>query len=142
MTTVAYRNGRIAGDTNVTSDGIFEGTAVKVARNAFGDLAGTAGRMSFAQAFLAWFAGGEKGSMPECPKNSQAFIVRAANQGSIEYIEGGGGVIQAPYYAIGSGGRIAMGAMAFGAEASQAVICAAKHDAYTGEEIISLTHAG
>ena len=43
------------------------------------------------------------------------------------------------YYAIGSGRELAMGAMAFGATAFEAVQMAAKHDLATGGEIMYFT---
>lgn len=143
MTTIAYRDGSIAGDTQVSSGSVFDCTSVKVARNRDGDLAGAAGSSVFAQAFLAWFSGGEKHDAPLCPEEDEAFIVRADNPGQIECFEKGGKcVVSAPYYAVGSGKRIALGAMAFGATPAQAVNCAAKHDIYTGGEVIALYHQG
>jgi len=143
MTTIAYRDGDIAGDTQVSSGTVFDCTAVKVARNRDGDLAGAAGTSVFAQAFLAWFTGGEKHEAPQCPEDDEAFIVRATNPGEVECFEKGGKcVVCASYYAIGSGKRVAIGAMAFGATAAQAVDCAAKHDIYTGGEVVVLSHQG
>jgi len=136
MTTITYRDGRIAGDSQVSSGSVFDCTITKVAQNERGDLAGASGCIVFSQAFLAWFSGGEKGETPKCPEDGEAFIVRGSEAGRIECWDSRGYCcVFAPYYAIGSGKRVALGAMAFGASAAQAVECAAKHDIYTSGEV-------
>ncbi|MDX0180849.1 hypothetical protein GOC16_08285 [Sinorhizobium meliloti] len=143
MTTIAYRNGAIAGDTLVSGGGIHDCSAIKVARNERGDLAGASGTAHYCYHFLEWFRGGEKNPAPDVPEDNEAFIVRAADPILIEcWEEPGRFVVSAPYYAVGSGKRLALGAMAFGATADQAVNCAAKHCVQTGGDVTVLYHAG
>lgn len=141
MTTIAYRNGMIAGDTLFSGGGIHDCTVVKVARNERGDLAGASGEAVYCHQFLEWFTGGEKFDAPEVPEGGTAFIVRANDQGRVECWEKPGFfTVMAPYYAIGSGRELAYGAMAFGAEAHQAVSCAAKHCVHTGGDVVAISH--
>jgi len=141
MTTIAYRDGVIAADSQCDSGDFRDCTAIKVARNDRGDLCGAAGDLPTAQRVLAWFEAGEKGDEPRYRKeeaNGEGFIVR--RDGSIEIMDDGGHyTIKASYYATGSGRKFALGAMAAGATAEQAVEAAMKHDIYTGGEIV--THA-
>lgn len=143
MTTIAYRDGVIAADSQVTSGNVFDCTSEKIAQNERGDIAGAAGCFVFIQAFLAWFKGGEKGDLPKCPDEAEAFIVRNAAPERVECFDDRGHcVVSAPYYAVGSGKRVALGAMAFGADALQAVNCAIKHDIYTGGTVDTLKLPG
>ena len=143
MTTIAYREGMIASDSQVTSGNVFDCTSEKIARNERGDIAGASGCLVFSQAFLDWFQGGEKGELPKCPDEAEAFIVRNAAPERVECFDNRGQcVVSAPYYAVGSGKRVALGAMAFGADAIQAVNCAIKHDIYTGGTVDTLKLVG
>lgn len=47
--------------------------------------------------------------------------------------------IRLPYFAIGAGWKIAMGAMAAGADAKKAILIASKLDAFTGMGVDTLT---
>jgi len=141
MTTIAYRNGQIAGDTLVSGGGIHDCTAIKVARNDRGDLAGACGEAVYCHQFLEWFVSGEKFPSPDVPEGATSFVVRATNPDRVECWEKPGFFsVSAPYFAVGSGRELAYGAMAFGAEAHQAVICAAKHCIHTGGEVVVLSH--
>jgi ATP-dependent protease HslVU (ClpYQ) peptidase subunit len=142
VTTVAFKDGVIASDSQITCEGIAESTMPKIARNVVGDLAGASGSAAFIHAFLTWFAGGEKGEAAPSPtENDGGIIVRAG--GSIECYEHPGPspfVLTAKTYAIGSGRKLALGAMAFGASAEEAIKVAAQYDIYTSGKIVTLTH--
>lgn len=139
MTTVAYRDGCIAADTSVNQSGTHNGCMIKIARNEAGDLAGVCGYASFAGDFLEWFKDKEEGKAP-VPKTSKetvskGIIVRAED-GRIEVWEDGDHfVINADYYAMGSGTDIAYGAMYMDATAAEAVAAAIKHDAHTSGDV-------
>jgi ATP-dependent HslUV protease subunit HslV len=142
MTTIAYREGVIAGDTNVHSSGTLVGTMWKIGRRADGALIGAAGAASHIRAWLEWFQEGEGGIRPQVKENeAQAVIVRP--NGQIEWHDDvGHHCIEASFFAIGSGRDIAIGAMAMGATPAEAVDVARSHDVHTGGKIVSLSRAG
>lgn len=142
MTTIAYRDGIMAADTLITSNGMVDGYHQKIARNAVGDLAGASGNSAKCCAFLAWFSGGEKHEPPEWDEETgNGLIVRC--DGAVElYMQHGRSDLRADFYAIGSGYQIAIGAMAAGASAKEAVAAAIKIDTCSGGEITVLHHEG
>ncbi|MFA5567960.1 MAG: hypothetical protein WC972_04855 [Trueperaceae bacterium] len=140
MTTIAYRDGVLAADTQVNNGSARVGTVQKVHRRADGHMAAGTGDFSYTQRFIAWFLGGEAGE-PPLPKRGddgndegQGFIFRP--DGRIVCFEGTGpNELTAPYWAQGSGRNFALGAMAHGASAEEAVQAAMRHDVWTGGEI-------
>ena len=142
MTTIAYRDGVLAADTRVSTGGIMDCEIIKIARNSDGDLAGASGDAGFSAEFLRWFLGGEKQNTPVPKKENNPYeglIFRSSGEINV-FDEGGVCQVTAPYYASGSGVCIALGAMAYGADAEQAVRMAMKHDVSTGGEITVLRH--
>jgi ATP-dependent protease HslVU (ClpYQ) peptidase subunit len=132
MTTIAYLPGVIAADTQVTSDGSRIGYATKVAR-AGRLLFGAVGTLSYVQAFLAWAQDGMRDAdkpvtEAECDQGivcDGRTVTTYDNQGRADRIE-------ADLYAIGSGAKYALGAMASGATPQVAVTVAAMFDTRTG----------
>ncbi len=137
MTTIAVKDGHLAGDHCISiGDTLVISNSPKVVRRHDGDMCGVAGSLSYGCAFIEWFLGGEKGDRPggssEERQPDRAIIVR--EDGSIEHYDNGDkhvAVITTPYYAIGSGRDIALGAMGGGLSAEEAVRIATVHDAYT-----------
>lgn len=135
MTTVAYKNGVMAADRAISGSGHI-GTARKVwKRKSDGALVGGCGTVSVIQKWAEWFLTGERGNSPGLGSDedsaSQMMVVRP--NGTVEnHDRYGRAVFEAPYYAIGSGTDYALGAMAFGASARQAVASSMKHDHCTG----------
>ncbi len=145
MTIIAYRAGCLAADSHVTGSGTITGASVKIARNRKGDLAGATGDAVYGYAFRQWFLKGEKGEAPDAaapgkPEDSnRGLIVR--HNGVIEVFEfRGKHVVEAKYYAMGSGRDAALGAMFMGASAVDAVKAAIAHDTGCGGEILALMH--
>lgn len=139
MTTIAYRAGLLAADSQATGGGIKDCSIVKLARNERGDLCAAAGDAGFISRFLGWFIGGEKHDVPDRGDGNEGVIIRA--DGSITgFDKGGDYLVIAPYYAVGSGRQLALGAMAAGATAAQAVEAAIKHDVYSGGPVSTLSH--
>lgn len=143
MTTIAYRDGVLAADTQVNNDGVRVGTVQKVHRRADGHMAAGSGDFSYTQRFIAWFLAGEQGDPPlpcrdgDQRDEGQGFIFRPS--GEIVCFEGSGpNTLTAPYWAQGSGRDFALGAMAHGAAAEEAVRAAMRHDVWTGGEITVL----
>ena len=134
MTTIAYRDGMIAADTGMAVGETLIGHTTKIARNIAGDLAGAAGRSGYAMRFREWFKGGEHSPPPEAKETEhtldRGIIFR--RDGTIEVHEPDGVfTIRADYYAFGTGREVALGAMAQGATAEEAVRATMKYDAYT-----------
>lgn len=134
MTTIAYRDGVIAGDTQVTAGGMKVGSAQKVFKKGK-RLWGFAGSLALCQAYSDWVKTGRKGEPPELTKEDDldGFVIEDGK--IVSYNHNGKDTIEAEYYASGSGWLIAMGAMAMGATAEEAVRCAIKHDNGSGGDI-------
>jgi ATP-dependent HslUV protease subunit HslV len=141
MTTIAYRHGLIAADTQIIGGNTIGAVSVaKIAkRKKDGALCGASGYLSFCQAFHRWFLAGERGKFPTFHEGDRAFIAVKGKQ--IEMFESVGSFEYDPeYLAIGSGSEFAMGAMCAGANAIDAVAAAVKHDPGSGGDIMSFRH--
>lgn len=141
MTTVAYKGGIIAADRAISSNG-HVGTTKKIwKRKSDGALVGCCGLVALFQRWSEWFLAGERGPPPSLgtcdDSDTTALVVRPS--GLVEvWCRFGPAKYDAKYHAIGSGGDLAMGAMAVGASARVAVAAAAKHDHATGHGITFL----
>lgn len=146
MTTIAYRDGVMAADTVAFGGGIKLARLVKIARNDAGDLAGAVGDAGFAFAFLEWFRKGEPEPAIKLVSDraedrwDKALIVRAAGRQIEVYEPYGRFPVSAPYFAIGSGKSVALGAMFMGATAVQAVQAAIALDEGSSGEAMALVH--
>lgn len=135
MTTIAYRDGILAADTQVCGGGGRAGTVVKVVRRSDGHLAGTAGDLSWAQRLHGWFMGGENGE-PPLPKEGGGEAILIRPDGGVHYVdEVRTHTLKADCHASGSGSQFALGAMAAGATAERAVEIACSLDIHTGGEV-------
>jgi hypothetical protein len=139
MTTIAYRDGILAADTMMCRGGEYTYGAEKLFRtNSF--MVGVSGDMSNVRAFEDWLTDAEDGLLSQENASSlhrwwsnapdfgegfcailidvkTGFIWSCVNAPPVRVI--------APYEAIGSGAKYAMGAMAMGATAQKAVTVAA-----------------
>lgn len=138
MTSICYKGGWLAADTLLTPD---QGRITKIGRNPNGDIAGAAGSVSICQRWMRAFIRGDE-EMPTLKsvtgdKNDDAvvLVIRKGTR-NVEYWEADGLVEwDAPFYAIGSGWKVAMGALEAGASAKRAVEIASKYDSNTGGEV-------
>lgn len=142
MTTIAYRDGVIAADTLACSGNLADLFVAKIAARA-GVLAGATGTSAMCMAFRDWFRRGMVGDPPS-PVNPAdkddgytGVIFPGANV-VLMWNDAGWLKAEAPYYAAGSGREIALGALAVGASAEEAVRAASRHDTHTGGEITVL----
>jgi len=136
MTTVAYRNGVLAADSLATSNDTVTGHAAKLKRLVDGRLAAMLGRTGAAQRLLAWIEAGQQGDQPD----GDASVVIIDQDGASYYDDGvHERCSAAPFKAWGTGGCLAIGAMAAGASAEEAVRIACEWDIYTGGEVITLS---
>lgn len=140
MTTIAYKDGILAADTCVTDNGAICGTATKLARAPNGAIAGASGNLAPCAKFLSWFARdfGMVEKVAKIEGNSAALIID--KDGTVHTLDAGypAFIINAPFHAIGSGSRIALGAMAAGASAEEAVRIACGIDDGTREPVETL----
>lgn len=140
MTTIAYRDGVMAADSCATDNGYCVGTIAKIWRRADGAVAGMAGGADDMVVFRDWFLGWMHGTYPIIAHDSEG-IVAFAGGPVLGYFKSGVGVaIEAPFYAIGSGFKAALGAMHAGAGAAEAVRIAALLDVYTALPMTILRH--
>lgn len=138
MTTIAYRAGVMAADTQVTA-GIIVGTTTKIVRRKDGALCAGVGSLPWVQAFHRWFMAGEEGDPPEVPEDSRGLII--GKRGPFEMFETNGAFeIKEPFIALGTGREFALGAMYVGATAAAAVKAAMEFDPYSGGKVMTLTH--
>lgn len=138
MTTVAYRNGALAGDTAISNAYSILPNAIHKVWAHHGSLASAAGSASFHGNFGRWFQSGEVGAPPLATKNADRYdvgmIVRPGGNIFL-HEEEGWFEIHPEYYAIGSGREHAYGAFFMGATAEQAVAAAIKHDPDTAGDV-------
>ena len=134
MTTVVYRDGVLAADTLVTADGIKVGHKSKLVRLKRSHLIGFAGDIKYYTKFLE--------REPEDNLTGEFSVIEVIDGRVLTY--SGDNLpeqIEAPFYAIGSGWEIAMGALAMGATAEEAIKITMEYDINTGGEVecIALT---
>lgn len=141
MTTIAYRDGVLAADSQTTYGKSAEQTFGKIACKGT-VLAGAVGCSALCQKFLDWFRSGMLGCAPSMSSGEDADATGIIIHGPEHVLllnKTGWERRRAAFYAIGSGGEVATGAMAMGADARQAVEIAALHDVYTGGPISVLS---
>lgn len=135
MTTIAYRDGIMAADgkRNDAND-VKRGEVKKI--HLFDDcIVGVSGDVPSITRFLDWVGSGmPQDNMPEMvsEKGFTATIVDAGGDVEIWQSDLTPMMQDAPFYASGSGYEIAMGAMAAGASAEEAVEIACEYDAHSG----------
>jgi hypothetical protein len=153
VTTIAYRGGIIAADSLEThsseAGGTSTGLCEKLFRKRIGKrevVIGTAGGSFLGMVFVDWFDGSGKEPPPilRDAHPDEDFDVLVLDRGKvyqanhlcrlIEVIE--------PFTAIGSGRKVALGALECGRSAREAVRIAAKRDPYTGGPIKTMAMPG
>jgi hypothetical protein len=133
MTTIVYKDGVMAGDSAIFDRGTYCGSTPKVFRRSDGALIGIAGRLGELIAYKDWFLNGEQGERPKfADDESEAVIVRP--DGTIWWV-GQNDICQvtAEYACIGSGFKLAVGALEAGASVEAALWIAMRLDNMTRE---------
>lgn len=147
MTTIAYRDGFIAADTQLTYGAIRNGFREKLAvtKNYIVALAGPSW---LRKALESWAQEGCPDDAIPCvlTENESEFEALFIDPNGEAFLYDNGYLVPvaADYTAIGSGGQIALGAMAHPespASARQAVMAASVHDKNTGGNIQSLHYS-
>jgi len=138
MTTIAYRDGIMAADTLMTGGDIRRGRATKIRRTPKGELIGCTGRADICQLFMDWAdAGFPTDAKPTLPNSADMHAIVVFPDGSMaSYAETLLPThFRSEYCTQGSGNEIALGALAMGASAVEAVECAIRFDIASGGEI-------
>jgi hypothetical protein len=138
VTTIIYANGVLAGDTLQVSQGTRVGRRVKVGKAKDGSLVASAGNASYGIKLQRWATEDGYGE-PPLPPNEDSMGLYISNTGLIAHIEDEGlAFTDTEVIAIGSGRDIALGAVAAGASAIEAVRIASTLDVSTGTEVVSV----
>lgn len=139
MTTIAYRDGILATDRLITSGGERCGAYTK-GRNIGRLMYASAGSCGLTEAVGEWLRAGARGEPPRLKDGDRegSVYVFLPDHTIVWFHCDGVTPIRAPYWAAGSGGPYALGAMAAGASAKDAVIAAIKHDTGSGEGVETL----
>lgn len=150
MTTIAYRDGIIAADSRVTygEDGaarihtckkLFRKTITE-GKKRFDVIIATAGESSPGMVFVDWYGTGKP--VPDIflhlGGDFTCLVLRPDGLFEFDVYCRGDEVLD-PFYAIGSGAKAALAAMACGKSAIEAVRIAARYDPYTGGRIVHET---
>ena len=137
MTIIVYRDGVLAADSLSTAGSVRCGTDRKIVRAHDGSLAAAAGTCGSCSEFLSW-ANARDCAFPT-PDNDDDFEgILVKPDGSIVFYDFKGRAFTPPtddYYVLGCGYEIALGALAVGATAEQAVAACIKHHALCGGPI-------
>jgi ATP-dependent HslUV protease subunit HslV len=144
MTVVAYRDGVLAADSLATAGHVKTGQVQKIWRFDDGRLVGGAGGAGDMSTFVAWLLGGGRGPW-ECRDKENGFsalVVAGNGEVAIYDAEGRGYALQAEFYARGAGAELALGAMAMGARADQAVEIACRYSVWCEGPVQRLCLAG
>ena len=136
MTTIAYKDGVLAGDTRVSDDDGFVWTDSfrKVFKLKSGCLFGASGDTEGGEILLRALRRGI--TLPALPDGAEIAAVLILPDRTIHISEGSIWLRwPEPFVAIGSGKKAAMGAMLAGADAQAAVAAGMKCDTYSGGHV-------
>lgn len=128
MTTFAYKDGILVADSAATCAGTYNGSTRKIFASKKGGLVAVSGDMAANAAFKKWVE--EKHCVGDIPSTDASYSgLWIKPDGGVFVLEFGAAVqIEAPFVAGGSGMDLAMGAMAAGASAQDAVLIATCFD--------------
>lgn len=121
--------------------GVNVGTGKKIHKSKDGYLLGAAGSFGAISMFFDWFDDDDEDKPPlESLKVESLDAIIINPMGKIALLDSGGWPmdIKAPFYSLGSGADIALGAMAAGADAVEAVRIAIKYNTTCGGAIQKL----
>jgi hypothetical protein len=131
MTTLAYRHGVLAADSLTTSNGYRDGQAIKI-RKLGPLLVGGCGTSAICEQFVDWVKNGMKGDSPWTGKDAGNSMVVLPDDTILVWGHNGPWRSRSDFYAMGSGELLALGAMAHGANAAEAVEAAMRFDVHSG----------
>lgn len=144
MTIICYKDGTLASDSAVDLCGVMSLSVCKIAKSPDGSVGGASGCGSDCEQFLDWLRQDRpaKHDMRVRPEDDEdamcAFYVLPNGWIGVVYNALEQGVHEGPWYAEGTNNTFAMGAMAAGASAEEAVRLTIQHCKGCGGEIQTL----
>ena len=139
MTTIAYRDGVLAVDTAITSDnGVCRGRVSKLRRTPSGLLFAICGQAGLSDVFSRWLEdGADPLQRPTLNDKSDfaALVVFSDSRVAAFSERFVAQFLIADFHAMGSGNELALGAMAMGASAEEAVRVACRFDVWSREPV-------
>jgi ATP-dependent HslUV protease subunit HslV len=143
MTTVAYRDGWMVADSQLTSGNTMKHRVAKIERLPDGRLVGLAGDWPSALRALAWIrAGGDPESTPDDLDDATCLMVASESGVALYDSDLTAMPLLDAFAAIGSGAEYAVGAMEAGATAEEAVLIACRRDPSSSFPIHKLQYVG
>ena len=155
MTTIAYRDDTLAADSQDTYDDIKTMSSqklFKIERDDEIEIVATAGHGITGMLFIDWYSGDEDEGREACEPKLQLndtnlidwddnFHILVLNSEGLFEVDRYFKLLEItePFFAIGSGAAVAMGAMHMGATAKEAVEVAKKVDLYTGGKVRTMS---
>jgi 20S proteasome alpha/beta subunit len=137
MTTIAWRGDTLAADTLATCGNLRDGYMSKIQRIR-GFLVAGAGSVPIYLRFVDWVASGMRGESPYIGSEYNGNGLLITPEYALCFSRLGPWRITTPFYSIGSGWELALGAMEMGASAEEAVRIAMRWDTGSGGEIMTL----
>ena len=143
MTIVCYKDGTLAADTAIWNGDTLTGHATKIVKNRHNYLVGATGDYPICQDFISWVEEHlgdieELGDFPVPDEGADIAGIIISPEDIVTHYDGNGypivGIVS-PYYAEGLGADMAIGAMAAGATAEQAVQICIDHLARVGGSV-------
>lgn len=136
MTTIVFKKGVMAGDSQIT-DGNHNFSQVQKVFKLDGYLLGVAGTFSECQGYKSWIETSmDMKVFPEETEVDGCALLYDTNKELLYLLEKNEKIILGDeFVAIGSGAQFAIGALEQGASAKKAVQVASKYDVYTGGDI-------
>lgn len=131
MTTIAYRDGIMAADSGCFNDDLYEGEVDKIWTLQDGGFLGCCGEYGAILKVVDWLAaGGDPARKPRLSRDSEfaGLLVKSSGQVLHYQLRLRPLPITADFHAIGSGRKIAIGAMAADVTAERAVEIACHYD--------------
>lgn len=135
MTTIAYRDGVLAADTAAVAGSAVTGQITKVRAGSVWLVAVTGNAEDVPRAFRYADAGPVSREEIKFSDDCAAILVEVATGRVLQFEGSEMFEVRAPFYARGSGRDFALGAMAVGATAAEAVKIACRYDIYSSEPV-------
>ena len=132
MTTIAYKDGIIAADTQVTDGAFICGRVSKIERLEDGRIAASSGNIFYGQQFIDWLNG--KIEKPVFDQDFNAIVI-SQNGSAVEYEKSLVPVKATMPWTAGTGGKFAFAIMHNGGTAEEAVKVACELDIYSSAPI-------
>jgi len=138
MTTVAYRDGVMAADCGCFSDGLYQGEVDKLWVLPSVGLVGCCGEIGAMVRVVEWLKGGvDRGKKPSLPDDCDFEAIVVDPQGEVSHYDLHLSPMRVTneFHVIGSGRKLALGAMVAGASAEKAVQIACQYDGRSREPV-------